>query len=203
VSNSHLVFDGFAFVIGGLFNFAIAQSGEVSFHFGAQFISFFKEGAVSGDFCPDIVGNVQIFGTTVLFSFKETWVVDRTALRILLRNCFICFQRTSEFDSFSVAFFEFAVGFHFQVGLTQRQSFRSEGFFRLCVARVDRNNGLTFELLDNEIVQVFFIISRIGYEDSIFLKTVNSLELVDEFFGDFGIGLVVRQGEFNERDTFF
>jgi hypothetical protein len=62
---------------------------------------------------------------------------------------------------------------------------------------------LTFELLDNEIVQVFFIISRIGYEDSIFLKTVNSLELVDELFGDFGIGLVVRQGEFNERDTFF
>ncbi len=130
-------------------------------------------------------------------------MVDWTSLRILLRNCFICFQRTSEFDAFSVGFFEFAVGFHFQVCLTQKQSLRSEGFFRLCVSGVDRDNGLTFELLDNEIVHVLFIISGISNEDRFFLEAVHSFEFVDELFGDFGIGLVVRQGEFNERDTFF
>ncbi len=58
VSNGHLIFDGSDFVMGGLFDFTIAQSREVSFHFGAYFIGFFKQETISGDFCPGIVGDV-------------------------------------------------------------------------------------------------------------------------------------------------
>ena len=70
---------------------------------------------------------------------------------------------------------------------------RSEGFGCWLGTRINGDEGLAFELIDDEVVEFAFIIGGIGNEERALFKAVNTLEFFNEFTRDFGVSNVVWQ----------
>ena len=51
----------------------------------------------------------------------------------------------------------------------------------------------------NEIVEVFFIVSRISQENSPLFEAINTLEFFDKFFRNFSVSLVIWRSDRNQR----
>lgn len=69
MGDGHLIADGAYFVMSSLFGFAVAETREVTFNFGAEVVSLFKEFSVARDFGTGIVSDIAILCAAISVAF--------------------------------------------------------------------------------------------------------------------------------------
>ena len=128
---------------------------------------------------------------------------------MIYRACFrcgdgvfqFCFDGAAEFDTVSITFTPRAFKDHFKTCIAKRCAVRAKYFGFLCISSIDRDEGFRFQVVNDEIVYIPLIISRISDEEGAPLEFIETFELFDKRFGDFGIGSVIGKSGLNERDA--
>ena len=80
---------------------------------------------------------------------------------------------------------------------------RAESFRRLLVAGIDGDESLALKLVDDEVVEVAFIVGGVGNKERALFEAIEPLELFNEFACDCGVGGVIGEREGDQRDSFF
>ena len=99
---------------------------------------------------------------------------DRATVRILLSESMGGFNGATELGAHAQVFGPGAGRSHFKAGVTKGAAVRSEGFWGLLVTWIDGDEDLTFELIDDENIELAFIIGGIGDEERAIFKAVNA-----------------------------
>ena len=99
MSDGHLVADGAHFIMGGLFDFAIAKAREIAFDFGAEFEGLLEEGAIAGNLSAGIISDVEIFGAAIRLGLSEAGMMDGATVRELQGDFGRGFDRATELGS--------------------------------------------------------------------------------------------------------
>jgi len=184
MSDSHLVTDGAHFVMGGLLDFAIAEASEVAFDFGAETEGLFEGSAIAGNLSARIIGNVKILGTAIGLVLSKAGMMNRaTRLQRYAQHCGQavwkfksgfgkCLNRASELGPFSQAFGPNAGRRHFETGIAERATVRAEIFRRLLVAGIDRDESLAVKLVDDEVIEIAFIVGGIGNKEGALFEAI-------------------------------
>ena len=114
-----------------------------------------------------------------------------------------CFNGTAEFNTVSIAFTPCAVEAHFKICIAKRCTVRAEYFGFLGVSWIDRDEGFTFQVVNNKLIDIPLIIGGISDKEGVSLEFVETFELFDKSFCNFGIGSIVGKSDLNERDTLY
>jgi len=80
---------------------------------------------------------------------------------------------------------------------------RSESFVGLCIAEVDGNESLAFQVVNDEVIELSFIIGGIGDKDGALFKAIKTFEFFDEFTGNLCVSGVIWESNGDERNAFF
>jgi len=101
VSNGHLVADGVEGIMGGLFDLAVTEAGEVLLDDLTLFHFVLEELRVAGHAASGVVGDVQVSGAAVT---GEMRIGGRTALGVSGGEFLRRLDRAAEFDASSMIF---------------------------------------------------------------------------------------------------
>ena len=172
MGDGHLVANGTHFVMGGLLDFAIAEASEVAFDFGAKSEGLLEGSAMVGNLSARIIGNVEILGTAIGLVLGETGMMDGATVREFKSGFGKCLNRASELGPFSQAFGPNAGRRHFETGIAERATVRAEIFRRLLVAGIDRDESLAVKLVDDEVIEIAFIVGGIGNKEGALFEAI-------------------------------
>ena len=177
MGDGHLVTDGAHFVMGGLLDFAIAEASEVAFDFGAETEGLFEGSAIAGNLSVRIIGNVEILGTAIGFVLSEAGMMNRATVWKFKSGFGKCLNRASELGPFSQAFGPNAGRRHFETGIAERATVRAESFRCLLVAGIDGDESLAVKLVDDEVIEIAFIVGGIGNKEGALSEAIKPLEI--------------------------
>lgn len=96
MDDGHLVADGAHPVMGGLFDFAVAEASEVAFDFGAEVKGLFEESVIAGNLGARVIGEVKILDAAICLGLSEAGMMAKAAVRELQRDFGRGFDRTTE-----------------------------------------------------------------------------------------------------------
>ena len=167
------------------------------------FVSFFEECGVSRHSASSFVCYIKILCTAVSGTFSKTAMIYRACFRDFNHVFSFCFNGAAEFDPVSIAFTPCATKDHFKPCIAEWCTVRAEYFGFLCVSWIERDEGFTFQVVNDEIIDIPFIISRISDEESASFEFVETFELFYERFGNLRIGSVIGKSGLNERSALY
>ena len=73
----------------------------------------------------------------------------------------------------------------------------------MLVAGIDGDESLAVKLVDDEIVEVAFIVGGIGNEEGALFEAIEALELFNEFPCDRGVGDIIGERDRDQGYSFF
>lgn len=195
------VVDGVGIANGGqrvmarLFDLQFLHTAEGLLDGLALAVEFFEARRVALDARAGVVGEVLVGGAPVV---GELGMAARAAAGMFGRDCFVGFERATFFEPCAIAFTPDAGGGHFQAGLAKPVSALGKLFVGLGATRIEGNDRLGLDLLDEKGVEVALVIGLVGDDDHAFLGLVEALEFLEQFARDLGVGHVVGPGAFEE-----
>ena len=87
--------------MGCLFGFTSSKAVEILFDYDAKLVGLFVKFSIPWDLRAGVIGDVQIFGTTVCLVIAEAWVMSRAAFGVSCCDLAIGLDRAAELEACS------------------------------------------------------------------------------------------------------